>query len=237
MSTVKEFTGIKGKLLYIQEHLKAPKSQYNSFGDYHYRSCEDIQEALKPLLAETKTVLLLNDEVLSCGERFYIKATAMLCDVESPDSISNAAYAREEDAKAKMSAAQITGSCSSYARKYALNGLFCIDDSKDPDTPEAGKPVAPVQPTGKQKKDTGPRKAYVQQRHIDEIRREIKRTGAQEAAVCYSYHIKSLDRMDMEQYRDAMNIFRGMPSQVPEGQQYEMNFNDTGRYEDEVPFR
>ena len=118
------FTNTAQKLLYVQQNLKAPKGQYNTFGDYHYRSCEDIQEALKPLLNDTKTVLLLDDELVQIGDRFYIKAVATFRDTETNECISNSAYARESEARPKMDAAQITGSCSSYARKYALNGLF-----------------------------------------------------------------------------------------------------------------
>lgn len=115
---------IQEKLLYIQQNLKAPKSQYNKFGDFHYRSCEDIQEAVKPILKDVKAVLLIGDEIVQIGNRFYIKATAALQDVESPEQITNTAFARETDEKPKMDAAQITGSCSSYARKYALKMLF-----------------------------------------------------------------------------------------------------------------
>ena len=124
---------IEEKLWHIQQNLKAPKGQYNKFGDFHYRSCEDIQEAVKPLLKEVKAILLIGDEIVQIGDRFYIKATAALQDIESAERIVNTAYAREVEEKPKMDAAQVTGSCSSYARKYALNGLFCIDDSKDPD--------------------------------------------------------------------------------------------------------
>ncbi len=125
------------KLLYIQQNLKAPKNQYNKFGNFKYRSCEDILEAVKPLLAETKTVLLISDDIQVKGDRFYVVATAVLMDTESGETFDNQACAREtEDNKAKMDAAQVTGTSSTYARKYALNGLFCINDSKDPDMAE-----------------------------------------------------------------------------------------------------
>ena len=125
------------KLLYIQQNLKAPKNQYNKFGNFKYRSCEDILEAVKPLLAETKTVLLISDDIQVKGDRFYVVSTAVLRDTESSETFENRACAREaEDNKAKMDAAQVTGTSSTYARKYALNGLFCIDDSKDPDMAE-----------------------------------------------------------------------------------------------------
>ena len=122
------------KLFYVQQNLKAPKNQYNQFGDYHYRSCEDIQETLKPLMAQVKALLLVYDDIEQIGDRYYVKSTAVFQDTESNTGISNTAFAREADNRPKMDAAQITGSCSSYARKYALNGLFCIDDAKDPDS-------------------------------------------------------------------------------------------------------
>ena len=122
------------KLMNIQQELKAPKGQYNSFGKYAYRSCEDILEAVKPLLKKEKVVLTISDELQYIGNRYYIKATATLIDTESDATISNSAYAREEETKKGMDGSQITGASSSYARKYALNGLFGIDDNKDSDT-------------------------------------------------------------------------------------------------------
>lgn len=127
------------KLSAIQSELKAPKNQYNSFGKYNYRNCEDILEAVKPLCGKYKAVCTIGDEVTLIGERYYIKATARLIDVESPaDKIENTAYAREEAEKKGMDGSQVTGASSSYARKYALNGLFAIDDTKDSDTTNTG---------------------------------------------------------------------------------------------------
>lgn len=124
------------KLLNIQKDLKAPKGQYNSFGKYKYRSCEDILEAVKPLLAREKVTLLISDEVVEIGGRVYIKATARLYDMEGSEGIENTALARESSDKKGMDESQITGTASSYARKYCLNGLFLIDDTKDADTDE-----------------------------------------------------------------------------------------------------
>lgn len=121
------------KLAKIQSTLKAPKGQYNAFGKYKYRNCEDILEAVKPLLAEVKAVVIIGDELELIGSRFYVKATARFIDCETDAQITNTAYAREEDTKKGMDGSQITGASSSYARKYALNGLFCIDDTKDAD--------------------------------------------------------------------------------------------------------
>ena len=118
----------------IQAKLNAPKNQTNKFGGYDYRSCEDVLQAVKPLLAENHAVLRLEDELVLIGDRYYVRATATL-DVNG-ESVSTTAYAREADAKKGMDASQVTGATSSYARKYALNGLFCIDDNKDADTDE-----------------------------------------------------------------------------------------------------
>ena len=130
----KKMKEINIKLMNIQQELKAPKGQYNSFGKYAYRSCEDILEAVKPLLKKEKVVLTISDELQYIGNRYYIKATATLIDTESEAIISNSAYSREEETKKGMDGSQITGASSSYARKYALNGLFGIDDNKDSDT-------------------------------------------------------------------------------------------------------
>lgn len=146
---------INEKLLAIQSELKAPKGQYNSFGKYKYRSAEDILEAVKPLLAKYKALLILTDEIKVVGEEYtentktlrtYLSALAQFIDTESNEVISVSAMAREPQTKTGMDASQITGTASSYARKYALNGLFCIDDTKDADTDEyhkqTTKPVA-----------------------------------------------------------------------------------------------
>jgi hypothetical protein len=118
----------------VQAELKAPKGQYNSFGKYKYRSCEDIVEAVKPLLAKHKAALILSDEITLIGDRFYVKATATITLGE--ERIEAVAYAREPQSKKGMDESQITGTASSYARKYALNGLFATDDTKDADTDE-----------------------------------------------------------------------------------------------------
>ncbi|EFF6379766.1 ERF family protein [Escherichia coli] len=123
-------TELYKKLWTIQQTLNAPKNQRNNFGGYSYRSAEDILEAVKPLLQNI--TLTLNDEIVLIGDRYYVKATATLSDGE--DVIAVTAYAREEESKRGMDSSQLTGATSSYARKYALNGLFCIDDAKDPDT-------------------------------------------------------------------------------------------------------
>lgn len=120
-------------LNYIQSNLKAPKGQFNSFGKYHYRSCEDILEGVKPHLKETNTCLVISDEIVTIGDHNYIKATATLYGADG-GAVANSAFAKEPLDKKGMDPSQITGATSSYARKYALNGLFCIDDTKDADT-------------------------------------------------------------------------------------------------------
>lgn len=124
-------------LTIIQSRLNAPKSQYNKFGNYNYRSCEDILEALKPLLKETGACVIISDEPIVINDRYYIKATATL--IKDGEQVSTTAYAREEDSKKGMDGSQVTGAASSYARKYALNGLFAIDDNKDSDTTNKGE--------------------------------------------------------------------------------------------------
>lgn len=126
------------KLNRVQVELKAPKSQWNIFGKYYYRSCEDILEGLKTLLEKYNVAILLSDSVEQVGERYYLVAEAEFVDCETGDSIKKYGRAREEETKKGMDSSQITGSASSYARKYALNGLFAIDDTKDSDATNDG---------------------------------------------------------------------------------------------------
>lgn len=170
------------KLANVQIKLKAPKGQKNTFGNYRYRSCEDILEEVKPILNENKLSLVLSDELVVLGQhnpityttskeetkiageqRYYIKATARLYDYEG-NTIINTAYAREEENKKGMDSSQITGTASSYARKYALNGLFNIDDTKDADTDEYQNITSPK---GKKEEQTTP---YDFQSDRDKIR-------------------------------------------------------------------
>lgn len=127
------------KLFEIQQELKVPKNQRNNFGNYNFRNCEDIMEASKPVCKKHNCLLTCSDEVIYVGDRYYIRATATLYDLDSNESISATAEAREEETKKGMDASQITGASSSYARKYALNGLLQLDDNKDADTTEYQK--------------------------------------------------------------------------------------------------
>jgi len=135
------------KLLKVQSKLKSPKSQFNSFGKYSYRSCEDILESVKPLLVEVGAALTISDAIINIGERFYIEATAQFIDIETGEKVENKALAREDETKKGQDLAQVTGSVSSYARKYALNGLFCIDDTKDSDATNKGDAIEPPRAT------------------------------------------------------------------------------------------
>ncbi len=160
--TTKKKPTLHERLLDMQSRLKVPKNQYNNFGKYSYRSCEDILEAVKPLLSEHSLILKLNDEIINLGDRFYVQATVALIDIESDQVHTARAYAREEENKKGMDGSQVTGAASSYARKYALNGLFCLDDNKDSDETNKGNgsgphTKAPEKPEGK--KDTPAPKA------------------------------------------------------------------------------
>lgn len=131
---------VREKLAAVQKVLKAPKNQYNSFGKYAYRSCEDILEAAKPLCIENGLILTISDDIVAVGERYYIKATAAVTDVQDGEKVECSGIAREAEERKGMDSSQVTGSTSSYARKYALNGLFSIDDTKDADaTNDHGK--------------------------------------------------------------------------------------------------
>ncbi len=172
------------KLLKIQSELKAPKNQYNEFGGFSYRSCEDILSAAKPLCVKEGVLLTLSDKVVIVGDRHYVQAAAQITDGE--DSIIVSAFARETESRPKMDAAQLTGSASSYARKYALNGLFCLDDTKDADAMKpvedkpASKPKTQKAPTIKDYLKTVADTAKKQHLEGDDIR-EIMRSRYKKA--------------------------------------------------------
>lgn len=189
---------IRAKLAKIQQALNVPKSNYNEFGKYKYRSCEDILEAVKPLLNENKTALLLNDELVLEGGRFYVKATATLIDTESEESISNTAYAREDEVKKGMDGSQITGACSSYARKYALNGLFLIDDVKDADTMDNREKPEEKKPEAKPK----PEKKRIGEKEVAAIIAKCKKEDVDISKVCAMYKVKGLTDFSEYQYKN-----------------------------------
>lgn len=181
------------KLAIIQQKLIAPKGQTNTFGKFNYRSCEDIIHALKPLLDEQKCLVYMTNDMEMVGDRIYVKAKATLIDVESGETLESVAHAREEVEKKGMDGSQITGASSSYARKYALAGLFMIDNEKDSDAtsektkedkPKAEKPkVMPITPEQKA-----------------QILHEINRTHIALNEVCGRYHVDSLDDLPMEYF-------------------------------------
>lgn len=146
-------TDNKNTLQKIQAELKAPKGQYNSFGKYKYRSTEDIVEAAKPVLAKYDLALNLVDEIVNVGDRYYVKATATLLNAEGEVVTLATAFAREPESKKGMDESQITGATSSYARKYALNGLFAIDDTKDADATNDHKDTSRIDPVLKKKQE------------------------------------------------------------------------------------
>ncbi len=151
------------KLAAVQYALKAPKSQFNKFGNYNYRNCEDIIEAAKPHLQQYGLLLTLTDDLVLIGDRYYVKATAAVIDTtDKGGSHYVTAYAREEQDKKGMDGSQITGASSSYARKYALNGLFAIDDTKDSDTTNThGKEQPKEQPKQQPKQEKTPRQLLI----------------------------------------------------------------------------
>ena len=187
------------KLSAIQVKLNAPKKQYNSYGRYNYRSCEDILEGLKPHLEETKTAVTVNDEIVLIGERYYVKATATLHDCESDKSVSNTAYAREELTKKGMDASQITGSTSSYARKYALNGLFCIDDVKDADTRDNRQKEAEEQAKAESEaKDI--ENSVIDDLKVRALKARCIAEQVPEATILKLYKVDAIEKLTMRQF-------------------------------------
>lgn len=175
------------KLINIQKELKAPKSNYNDFGRYNYRSCEDILEAVKPICFEYRAVLILSDDILNVGQSNYVEATAILINIDNPvEMVSNKAEARESIDKKGMDDSQITGTASSYARKYALNGLFNIDDTKDADTNEYHNQITGNKKTNKNKDDL-----YI----TEEQKVKFKELGiTEESAIAYC-KVKNIDEI------------------------------------------
>lgn len=169
------------KVQEIQTHLKVPKNLYNKFGKYNYRNAEGICEAVKPLLAKHGLILTLSDELVAVGERYYVKATATICsDVEEKLSVS--AFARESFDKKGMDDSQITGTASSYARKYALNGLFLLDDTKDADTDEY--------------KQMG----LVSEKQLEKLKQLCKEADREEAYIAKSMGVKTLAELPAEKF-------------------------------------
>lgn len=191
------------KLLKAQVELKAPKGQYNSFGKYKYRSCEDILEALKPVLDKLKLTLFIKDDVIEVNTRNYVKATIILVNTEKPDEIiETSALAREEETKKGMDGSQITGASSSYARKYALNGMFMIDDTKDSDSTNThGKDEA--------KTDEEKKQAFLNSKEgmIERLKESLSSDKLKK--VLSAYNVNELWEMSTEQLKEAcQKIFK-----------------------------
>ena len=161
------------KVSKVQSELKAPKNQFNRFGNYAYRNAEDILESVKPLLSREGLVLTISDDIVQVGDRYYVKATATLTD--GINKLTNSALARESESEKGMQASQLTGSTSSYARKYALNGLLCIDDTKDADDLNKHGKDTPTPPAPKKKELTAEEKAAEIKKKVDEMVNRISK--------------------------------------------------------------
>lgn len=200
---------VNEKLLKVQTELKAPKNRINSFGDYSYRSCEDILEAVKPLLSEVKAFIKLTDMIQQIGERYYVNATAWFVDCENDgEMISADAYAREPEDKKGMTAAQITGMVSSYARKYALNALLLIDDAKDPDTDEykveQEAKAAKAAPKPKKKVDASDLDKFVNDGQLKALEMLLERAGVSVDKFNQIYGLTILSELPAEKYDEAV---------------------------------
>lgn len=187
--------GIYEKLLEVQSALKCNKAQYNTFGKYYYRSLDDILESVKPLLKEQQLLLTIADEVVMVGERYYIKAIATLVDAATGDKLTSTALAREDENVKGMSAGQSTGSSSSFARKYCLNGLFCIDDTKDLDGIE--------QPP--QEKQEEAKSETVTAKQVANLQALAKKKGVTVESIVNGYKLKTLQDISPYQWAAAMN--------------------------------
>lgn len=169
-------------LMAVQAELKAPKNQHNSFGKYDYRSAEDIIEAVKPLLKENGLFLNMSDEIVLIGDRYYVKATVKVVDVVTGESVQASALAREAAQKKGMDESQVTGTASSYARKYALNGLFAIDDNRDADTNEYAAQTRQSAAGARSTRNAYPSKGSVnddlRSKAMHALSKEMQRVGA-----------------------------------------------------------
>lgn len=179
------------ELIVIQEKLKAPKSQFNAFGKYNYRSCEDILEAVKPLLKETKSALIITDKIIELGGRFYFIATVRLYNEDGTVIAESEGCAREEETKKGMDASQISGAASSYARKYALNGLFCIDDAKDSGTTNTGENGAT---------------SIISEDQAHEIADLMLESGSDESKFLSFFKINTIVDLPASQYKKAISM-------------------------------
>jgi len=188
------------KLAQIQQEIKCPKDKNNDFGGYKYRSAESILEALKPIMAKHKVMLILNDDIRIVGDRFYVMSEAKLIDLEGETTMSTYAFARETLERPKMDAAQLTGSASSYARKYALNGLLLLDDVKDPDTNEF---------TRQQMDKPKQKPKGLSPQEVDMFTADLLQAGANIQKVCQRYKVNDLSELTADQANEIIALVRG----------------------------
>lgn len=203
------------KLSAIQNRLIAPKGQRNDFGKYNYRSCEDIVQALKPLCDEEKCVVFMTNRLIQVGERVYVEAMVTLADLESEQSIISTAQAREEEDKKGMDGSQITGASSSYARKYALAGLFMIDNEKDSDATNDGKPEKKEAPKEAPKMVNSPEEVptgLITPNQKAKIMAELIRTHVSKEQLCKMYKVATLDDIPEVRYEGIMKKFEKTPT-------------------------
>lgn len=203
--------GIGEKMVDIQSKLNAPKNLFNRFGNYSYRSAESILEAVKPLLRDNKCYLVLTDDICEVGNRVYVKATATIYDAETNDSVTNTAFAREADNKKGQDDSQITGATSSYARKYALNGLFLIDDNKDADTDEYYNQKYQKKQTPRKQMVQAPEVLKPNKLQLDALIELAKSKGFGVSQIARRAKVKNLEDMTMEMYTTLANGFQTLP--------------------------
>ena len=193
------------KLQMIQTELNAPKNRYNKFGKFYYRSCEDILEAIKPLLKKAGVSVHVEDDIEEIGGKTYVKAIVRLVDLDNPDiQLSVKAFAREAESKSGMDAAQITGTSSSYARKYALNGLFLIDDVKDPDTDEYHNETEQKTTKISAKTDTKALDEFINAGQIETLNMLLSKANITDAKFCDVYGIAVVSELPAAKYDTAV---------------------------------
>lgn len=195
------------KLFKIQQEMNVPKDLYNKYGNFYYRNAETILAEFKKATKDLKLVLLLNDEIVEIAGKVYVKATASITDYETNEEVLATAYAREADKKTGMDDAQITGAASSYARKYALNGLFLLDDVKDPDSDEyknqQGKDEQQTESSATQN-NRNTKSPKVNQNHIISLRKTFEEKGIDESKVLVMYKVEKIEDLTINQFK---NIF------------------------------
>ena len=216
MSEEKQLS-IREKLSFVQTSLAAPKSQYNGFGKYNYRNCEDILEALKPHLKKLECCVKLEDEIVLVGDRYYVKATAFFIDNKTDQYMTTQAFARESETKKGMDDSQVTGATSSYARKYALNGLFAIDDTKDADNfDNSKKDSSPPKQSAKVNAKIETPILTICPSQIKELKEEFVRTGVKESVILSTFNISKIEEMKTDTFDNAMRRLRKTPTKKEE---------------------